>query len=94
MKELPVDHQTRVTLNFALKFSNGEVIDSNNQNDQFMQSQDKAFLASLHSKLAESLVYPKQDWLVPVLENQNVNGALGEAQLGAKLEKITSLYYQ
>ncbi|HKK57435.1 peptidylprolyl isomerase [Marinobacter sp.] len=28
MKELPVDHQTRVTLNFALKFSNGEVIDS------------------------------------------------------------------
>jgi FKBP-type peptidyl-prolyl cis-trans isomerase SlpA len=28
MKELPVDQQTRVTLNFALKFSDGEVIDS------------------------------------------------------------------
>jgi len=28
MKELPVDQQTRVTLHFALKFSDGEVIDS------------------------------------------------------------------
>ncbi|WP_150914577.1 FKBP-type peptidyl-prolyl cis-trans isomerase [Marinobacter halotolerans] len=28
MKDLPIDQQTRVTLHFALKFSDGEVIDS------------------------------------------------------------------
>ncbi len=28
MKELPIDQKTRVTLNFALKFSDGSVIDS------------------------------------------------------------------
>lgn len=33
MKELPIDQQTRVTLHFALKFSDGEVIDSNFDKD-------------------------------------------------------------
>ena len=35
MKELPVDQGTRVTLHFALKFSDGEIIDSTFEKENF-----------------------------------------------------------